>query len=122
MTIRWALLGTGRHAERSVVSSLKTAEGTEFVAVMSRDRARGGAFARKYGIAKVHTSLDEVLRDGDVDALYDATPDGLHGQHAIEAATAGKHAMIEKPLAISVRECAQVIEACRASGGAPAGD
>ena len=116
MTIRWALLGPGRHAERSVVPQLKKAAGTELVAVMSRDRARGEAFARKHGIAKVHTSLDEVLRDRDVDAIYDATPDGLHAQHAIEAAKAGKHALIEKPLAISVQECAEAIEACRRHG------
>ena len=116
MTIHWALLGTGRHAERSVVSQLKQAEGGELVAVMSRDRARGEAFARKYGIAKVHASLDEVLRDRDIEALYDATPDGLHAHHAVEAAKAGKHALIEKPLALSVQECARAIEACRRHG------
>lgn len=116
MTIRWALLGPGRHAERSVVPQLKQAAGAELVAVMSRDRGRGEAFASKHGIAKVHTSLDDVLSDPGIDALYDATPDGLHAQHAIEAAKAGKHALIEKPLAVSVQECRGAIEACRRHG------
>jgi 1,5-anhydro-D-fructose reductase (1,5-anhydro-D-mannitol-forming) len=115
MTIRWALLGPGRHADR-IVPQMKLAAGTEVVIVMSRDRTRGEAFARKHGIAKVATSLDEVLRDPDIDAIYDATPDGLHAQHAIEAAKAGKHALIEKPLAMSVRECAEAVEACRRHG------
>lgn len=114
--IRWALLGTGRHAERSVVSQLKQAKGGALVAIMSRDRARGEAFARKHGIATVHTSFDAVLRDREIEALYDATPDGLHAHHAIEAASAGKHALIEKPLALSVQECAQAIAACRRHG------
>jgi 1,5-anhydro-D-fructose reductase (1,5-anhydro-D-mannitol-forming) len=116
MTIRWALLGPGRHAERSVVPQLKKAARTELAAVMSRERARGEAFARTHGIAKVYTSLDEVLRDPTIDAIYDATPDGLHAQHAIAAAKAGKHALIEKPLAISARECAEAIAACRRHG------
>jgi 1,5-anhydro-D-fructose reductase (1,5-anhydro-D-mannitol-forming) len=116
MTIGWALLGTGRHAERSVVRQLKNAAGGELVAVMSRERMRGKAFARKHGIAKVYTSLQEVLRDPDVQALYDATPDGLHAQHAIEAAKAGKHSLLEKPLAISVEDCEKAIEACRRHG------
>lgn len=116
MTIRWALLGTGRHAERSVVQQLKTAAGGELVAVMSRDRARGEGFARKHGIAKVHASLQEVLRDRDIDALYDATPDGLHARNAIEAASAGKHTLVEKPLAISVKDAEEAIGACRQHG------
>jgi 1,5-anhydro-D-fructose reductase (1,5-anhydro-D-mannitol-forming) len=109
--IHWALLGTGRHAERSVISALKNATGTVLAAVMSRDRARGEAFARKHGIPRVYTSFEDVLRDPQIDALYDATPDGLHARHAVEAAQAGKHSLIEKPLAISVRECEQAIEA-----------
>jgi predicted dehydrogenase len=116
MAVRWALLGPGRHAERSVVPQMKKAAGGELVAVMSRNRARGQAFAQKHGIAKVHTSLHEVLSDPDIDALYHATPDGLHAQHAVEAARAGKHSLIEKPLAISVQECTQAIEACRRHG------
>jgi predicted dehydrogenase len=113
MTIRWALLGPGRHAERIVVPQMIKAAGTEVVAVMSRDRARGQAFSKKYGIPKVLTSFDDVLLDREIDALYDATPDGLHAQHAIEAAWAGKHSLIEKPLAVSVPEGEQVVAAGR---------
>ncbi|HKT17238.1 MAG TPA: Gfo/Idh/MocA family oxidoreductase [Stellaceae bacterium] len=116
MAIRWALLGPGRHAERSVVPQLKEAVGTELVAVLSRDRARGEAFAARYGIAKVFTAMDELLRDRGIDAVYDASPDGLHARHAIAAAEAGKHALIEKPLALSVREGVGAIAASRRCG------
>ena len=113
MAIRWALLGPGRHAERSVVAALKAAAGGELVALFSRDPSRGESFARAHGIPRVYTAFEELLRDRDIDALYDATPDGLHAAHAIAAARAGKHALIEKPLAISVAEGAAAIAAAR---------
>lgn len=116
MTIRWALLGPGRHAERSVVPAMERAAGNEFVAVVSRDRTRGEACAKAHGIAKVFTTLDEVLRDREIDALYDASPDGLHVPHAIAAAEAAKHILVEKPLALSVDEARSAIGACRKHG------
>jgi 1,5-anhydro-D-fructose reductase (1,5-anhydro-D-mannitol-forming) len=116
MTIRWALLGPGRHASRSVVPQLKAAADTELLAVLCRDRSRGEAFAQTHGIAKVYTELDDLLRDRDIDAIYDATPDGLHAPHAIAAARAGKHALLEKPLATSVVDGVKALEASRRHG------
>ena len=116
MTIRWALLGPGRHAERSVVPAMKRAEGTTLAAVVSRDNARGEAFAKTHGIAKVYTSLDAALGDRDIDAIYDASPDGLHAPHALAATAAGKHILIEKPLAISLNDARAAIEAARRHG------
>jgi 1,5-anhydro-D-fructose reductase (1,5-anhydro-D-mannitol-forming) len=116
MTIRWALLGPGRHADGRVVPQMKKAADTELVGVVSRDRGRGEAFAKKHDIAKVYASLDEVLSDPAIDAIYDATPDGLHPLHAAQCAAAHKHILIEKPLAISAQLCAAAIAACRRHG------
>ena len=116
MTTRWALLGHGRHAARNVVSQLKRAAGGELVGVMGRDAGRAGAFAREHGIAKVFTSLDEVLADPGIDAIYDTTPDGLHAGNAKAAARAGKHALIDKPLANTIEDALQVVETCRHHG------
>jgi len=116
MTIRWVLLGPGRHADNRVVPQMKKAADTDLVGVVSRDRARGEAFAKKHGIAKVYLSLDEALGEKAIDAVYDATPDGLHPLHAEQCATAGKHLLIEKPLAISVPDCERAIAACRRHG------
>jgi 1,5-anhydro-D-fructose reductase (1,5-anhydro-D-mannitol-forming) len=116
MTLRWALLGPGRHAGRNVVTEMKTAAGNALAAVVSRDAARSEAFARQHGIAKAYTSLDQVLADPDIDAVYDATPDGLHAANAIACAQAGKHVLIEKPLAISVAEGARVLDAAHRAG------
>jgi len=116
MTVRWALLGPGRHAGRSVVPQMKQAADTELAAVVSRDRARGEAFARDHGIRKIYSSLDDVLRDRDIDAIYDASPDGLHVPHAIAAAEAGKHTLVEKPLGLSVADAAKAVAASRRHG------
>ena len=116
MTIRWALLGPGRHANWFVAPQMKKAADTELTAVVSRERARGTAFAEKYAIPTVYTSVDEVLNDRGIDAIYDATPDGLHVPHILAAAAAGKHILVEKPLAMSVRDCLEAISACRQHG------
>jgi 1,5-anhydro-D-fructose reductase (1,5-anhydro-D-mannitol-forming) len=113
MTIRWALLGPGRHANWFVAPQMKKAADTDLAAVVSRDRARGEAFAQKYDIPAVYTSVEDMLRDRNIDAIYDATPDGLHVRNTIAAATAGKHVLVEKPLAMSARECLDAIAACR---------
>jgi 1,5-anhydro-D-fructose reductase (1,5-anhydro-D-mannitol-forming) len=113
MTIRWALLGPGRHANWFVAPQMKKAADTNLAAVVSRDRARGEAFAQKYDVPAVYTSVEDLLRDQNVDAIYDATPDGLHVRNTIAAATAGKHVLVEKPLAMSVHECLDAIAACR---------
>jgi 1,5-anhydro-D-fructose reductase (1,5-anhydro-D-mannitol-forming) len=116
MTIGWALLGPGRHAGTNVAPQMVKAAGVRPVAVLSRDRARGEAFAQEHGFAKAYTSLDEVLADPGIDALYDATPDGLHADNIVAAAQAGKHVLVEKPLAISSSECERAIAACREHG------
>jgi 1,5-anhydro-D-fructose reductase (1,5-anhydro-D-mannitol-forming) len=116
MAIGWALLGPGRHADMNVAPQMRKAAGVERVAVLSRDRARGEAFARRHGFAKVYTSLGKLLADPEIDAVYDSTPDGAHADNTVAAARAGKHALVEKPLAISARECERAIEACRGHG------
>jgi 1,5-anhydro-D-fructose reductase (1,5-anhydro-D-mannitol-forming) len=116
MTVGWALLGPGRHAETNVIPQMKRAAGIRLVAVLSRDRARGEAFAHKHGFAKVYTSLPDLLADPDIQALYDCTPDGSHAANTIAAAKAGKHSLVEKPLALSIAEGEAAIKACRDHG------
>ena len=116
MTVGWALLGTGRHAVKNVLPEMKQAAGTRRVAVVSRDLARAEAFAREHGFEKGYASLAEALADPAVQALYHATPDGLHARDAIEGAAAGRHSLIDKPLAINLAQCRSVIDACRNHG------
>ncbi|MGH7088104.1 MAG: Gfo/Idh/MocA family protein [Stellaceae bacterium] len=116
MTIRWALAGPGRHAERSVIPGFKRAKSAALAAVVSRDAARGNAVAERHRIPKTYTRFEEMLRDAEIDAVYDATPDGLHAGHIAAAASSGKHILVEKPLAISVAAAAEALAAARRAG------
>jgi 1,5-anhydro-D-fructose reductase (1,5-anhydro-D-mannitol-forming) len=95
---------------------MKAAAGARLVAVLSRDRGRGEALAAKHGFARAYASLTEALRDPEVDAIYDATPDGLHADNAVAAAESGKHMLVEKPLAVSVAEGVRALAAARRHG------
>jgi 1,5-anhydro-D-fructose reductase (1,5-anhydro-D-mannitol-forming) len=116
MTIGWALYGAGRHAARSVVPEMKAAKDARLVAVIGRDAARGESFAATHGFAKVHLSLADALADPAIDAIYDATPDGLHAANGVAAAEAGKHILIEKPLANSVADGVRAVAAAARHG------
>ncbi len=85
----------------------------ELVAVCSRSRETGDAFALKHGIPEVYTSLDGMLGSGSVDAVYIATPNYVHAGQAIACMEAGKHVLCEKPMASNEREVSAMIESAR---------
>jgi len=77
--------------------------------------SRAPKIAADYGI-DVEDSLEALLAREDVDVICIATPHSLHGAQALAAAKAGKHLLIDKPMACSVRECDAIIAACREQG------
>jgi len=68
-------------------------------------------FCAKYGI-KQFMSVEEMLASPEIDVVCICTPSGLHAPYAIQAAKAGKHIMLEKPMALTVESCDEVIKAC----------
>jgi len=72
-------------------------------------------FARDFG-GRIHPGVEALCRDPDVDAVYVATPHELHAAHAIAAARAGKHVLVEKPLAITLEEARAIAEAAESAG------
>jgi len=72
--------------------------------------------AAEYGAAAWTTRFEDLLADDSIQAVSIATPDFAHGQIAVAAAQAGKHILIEKPLATTVEECEQIIAAAQANG------
>ena len=115
MTIGWAMIGTGR-VHRWMAPAIKEAKDTQLVAVLSRDRARATAFAEDHGIERSYDSLDELLRDPEVDVVYVASPNAHHALQTIKAAEAGKHVFCEKPMASTLGECRSMVEACEKHG------
>ncbi|MFO7611778.1 MAG: Gfo/Idh/MocA family oxidoreductase [Clostridia bacterium] len=70
------------------------------------------AFSDKYGI-RSYASAEAMLCDESIDAVCVCTPSGLHRKYCIEAARAGKHIVVEKPMALTVGDCDEIINACR---------
>src|SRR5215813_7363562 len=116
MTLGIALLGTGGIALHAFVPAVHAVDEARLVAVLSRDKARGAAFAQQHGIPEVYDNLDALLRSPQVDAVIVATPDAMHEPQVIAAVQAGKHVLCEKPMATTYAGCQRMAEAIRASG------
>src|ERR1043165_9459208 len=72
-------------------------------------------FARQFS-AKTYDTVEELCADPDVEIVYVATPHQLHARHAVTAARNGKHLLVEKPMALTLDDCAAMIAAARSAG------
>lgn len=112
--IRWGLIGASTIAREWVIGAIR-ASGGEAVSVMSSSAERGAAYAAENGIAKAVTSVDELVGDPDIHAVYISTTNDLHHDQALAAIRAGKHVLCEKPLAMNLNDaCEMVLTACEA--------
>ena len=116
MPLGWAIAGIGSHADLKIAPAMKLAKESRLVAVYSRDQDRADAFADAHGAEAAYSSLDAMLADSRVDAVFVASPNYLHAPQTIKAAAAGKHVLAEKPMANSVSDAAAMISACRDHG------
>jgi predicted dehydrogenase len=114
--VRWGLIGAGDIVRKRVAGALRECSGCALVTV-SRARAElADVFAREIGAARSYASWRDLVADPGIDAVYVATPVRFHAEQTIAAATAGKHVLCEKPMAMNLAECDQMIAACRSAG------
>lgn len=112
---RWGLIGASTIAREWVIGAIR-ATGGEVVSVMSTNAERGRAYAQANGIAKSVTSLEDIVGDAGVDAVYISTTNELHLEQAIAAAGGGKHVLCEKPLALGLDDALAMVKAAREAG------
>ena len=105
--LRWGVMGTGWIAGR-FVGSVQRNTSQRFVAVGSRSAGGAQAFGAEHDIAHRHSSFDALVADPEVDVVYIATPHPHHHEGALSALRAGKHVLVEKPLALDVAQAAEV--------------
>lgn len=115
MTISWAVAGTGGIAAR-FARALTQVPDARLVAVASRTERAGAAFAAEHGIPAHHVGLEPLLSDPSVDVVYLASPHSEHLPQALLALAAGKHVLVEKPMALSAGQVARMVELAAARG------
>ena len=113
--VRLALVGCGAISEWHRMGLAEVPE-IEIAATVDPDRARAEAAAKDHGAA-VFGSLDEALEQGDFDAVDLMLPHGLHEPLAIQALEAGKHVLLEKPMAPTLDACERILSAAAAAPG-----
>jgi predicted dehydrogenase len=113
--LRWGVLGPGWIAER-FVGSLRRSTRQQVVAVASRDLGRAAAFASRWGIDRAYGGYQALVEDPGVDVVYVATPHNAHRPCALLAIEAGRHTLVEKPLALNAAEVAELAAAARGNG------
>jgi predicted dehydrogenase len=109
-----AIFGLGRWGNR-LVESVQGSSKIRFVKGISRDPAKHKEFSQKTGV-KVVSSYGRVLKDPEIGAVVLATPHSLHVKQIQQAAKAGKHVFVEKPMTLTRKTAEKAIEACRAAG------
>lgn len=113
--LRWGILGTGWIAEQ-FIASVRAHTRQDIAAVGSRSQAKADAFARAQGIATAHASYAALVADPALDVIYVATPHNLHHAHVRLALEAGKHVLVEKPMALDHAQAAGMVALARARG------
>ncbi len=113
-SLRWGILGPGWIAER-FVAALARHTTQRVTAVGSRDDLRAQQFADRFDIPVAHGSYQALLNDPTVDVVYVSTPHPAHHRCAVDAIAAGKHVLVEKPLALNAVQGREIAEAAAAA-------
>jgi predicted dehydrogenase len=113
----YAIVGLGRFGAGQLLRSLPECKHARPTALVSGSPEKAQQLAQKYGIAEKsiynYENFDRIRDNPDVDVVYIVLPNSMHAEYTIRAAEAGKHVLCEKPMAMNVEECEQMIAACR---------
>ncbi len=111
---RWGIIGPGTIARRFAENLARTSSG-RLVAIGTRNPGKAG-LAEGFPGARILAGYQALIDDPEVEAVYIATPHPFHAEWSIKAAEAGKHVLVEKPMAVSAYEAEAVIHAARTAG------
>ena len=114
--VRWGVIGAGGIADRRTIPGMMLCENAELVAVMEINRELAEKCRAKWSCKRAYDREEDLLADPEIDAVYIASPVWLHARQAIAAADAGKHVLIEKPLAMTAEEGQSVVAHCKERG------
>jgi len=109
--INWGIIGAGDVCEKKSGPAYQKTEGFQLKAVMRRDYDKAKDFAKRHGVENFYSSADELINNPEIDAVYIATPPNSHLENALKVAEAGKICCVEKPMAVTFKECKTMLTA-----------
>jgi predicted dehydrogenase len=112
----WGIIGCGDVTEVKSGPALQKAERSQLVSVMRRDAAKAADYAARHGVPRWTDDADTLIADPEVTAVYVATPPSSHADYTIRALEAGKHVLVEKPMALTLEDCDRMAAAAEAAG------
>jgi len=115
--INYAVVGAGWISQAAFLPGIAQSGNSRVAAIVTGDRAKAARLADFYGVGSVvgYDEYGALLRSPTIDAVYIALPNDMHADFAIRAARAGKHILVEKPLAKTEAEALAMIDAARAA-------
>jgi predicted dehydrogenase len=117
MSLKIAFSGTG-YISQIHARAAQSLPGVELVAVVNHRPGSRIEFVAAFGIPRQYETVEELLQDGEVDAISINTPNYLHAPQTVAALEAGVHVMVEKPMAMNVGEAEKMLAASEKSGAA----
>jgi predicted dehydrogenase len=114
--VRYAVVGLGHIAQVAVLPAFGNARrNSKLAALVSGDPVKLAELGEKYRVERRYSyeQYDEMLKSGEVDAVYIALPNSLHAEYSIRAAQAGVHVLVEKPMAVTEEQCERMAQAAR---------
>jgi predicted dehydrogenase len=109
--VKWGILSAASIAQRRVLPAMLNCELAEISAIASRSLYKAKEVAARFAIPKAYGSYEELLADSEIEAIYNPLPNHLHVEWSIQAASHGKHVLVEKPLSRNVPEARRLLEA-----------
>ena len=115
--VRYAVVGGGQISQQAFMPGVGRTDNSELVALVTGDPVKADKLAKLYGItAWSYENYADLLKSGEIDAVYVATPNFLHMRYAVPALEAGIHVLLEKPMASSVADAERIVAAQQRGG------
>jgi predicted dehydrogenase len=111
-TIRYGIIGFGAFAERAIAPAIRRSKDSTLVALQKRSAETARRKADEFGVPLAFTTAEELVHHPDVDAVFIVSANSAHCPETITAAEAGKHVIVEKPMALNVGEATRMIDVC----------
>lgn len=114
--LQWGMIGAGTIGREWMADAIAAQPDGALAGIASSSPERARQFAAEKGIPQAYESVEALLADPDVDAVYISTTNEWHKPQTLAAAAAGKHILCEKPLAMSLADAQEMVAACQAAG------